>query len=104
MGTINALTLTLRFDLPCAFAFRSELDDDSASDAGSVSDSGFSPIHGSSKGKGKSSNGRAGGRNGVEYSVLSIDQLMDVQKKEVDHVAGIIGIKVRFSPALFLPH
>jgi hypothetical protein len=64
-------------------------DDDSASDAGSISDSGFNPINSThAKGKGKSI------PNTVDYSVLSINQLLQIQKKEVDHVVGIIGMKV----------
>lgn len=74
--------------------------DDSASDAGSVSDSGFSPISSSAKGKGKFSSG-----GGVDYTVLSIQQLLDIQKTEIEHVTGIIGIKVSPSSlSPFAPH
>lgn len=35
------------------------------------------------------------GQFGVDFKVLSIERLLEVQKTEIDHVAGIVGIKVR---------
>lgn len=65
--------------------------DDSASDAGSGSDSGFDQVTNKGKGRGRADNETS--QYGVDYKVLSLDKLHKVQQTEVDHVAGILGIK-----------
>lgn len=66
---------------------------DSTSDAESVSDSGFDQIQ---QDKGKQRVRDDDSSHQVDYSVLSIEQLGQIQKNEIDHVVGIIGIKVLF--------
>ena len=68
---------------------RADLDDESASDAGSISDSGFSPISSAAKGKGKSTE-----VGGVDYKVFSITRLMEEQQTAIDYVKDMLGLKV----------
>ncbi|KAL8292392.1 hypothetical protein RQP46_001004 [Phenoliferia psychrophenolica] len=78
-----------------------ELDDDdddedagSMSDPGSISDSGFSPISAADKGKGR----RAGGPDGnaafgVDFNVLSPQDLREQQKVAIAAVKDMLGLK-----------
>ena len=81
--TLLAEFISTRLTLP-----RLELDE-SASDAGSEYE-----ISTLDKGKAREGNGEAG-QYGVDFKVLSIERLLEIQQTEIDHVAGIVGIKVR---------
>lgn len=61
---------------------------------------GFSPIGGASnsKGKGKAVDDASGARranHGVEYSVLSSDDLQNEQRQAVDYVKDMLTLNVR---------
>ncbi|KAL8277440.1 hypothetical protein RQP46_010162 [Phenoliferia psychrophenolica] len=66
-------------------------DDDSLSDSGFSSDSDFGPsivVHNDSKGK-----GRLEGAGGVDFSVLSLDDIHEQQRSAIEAVQEMLGLK-----------